>query len=860
MGTAFKLNGGLLFISTEAPGGVYNASQLKKIAQIAEQESVVIKATEDQRLGLFVPLSKVPKIASEMKSVGLGMRHYQDGLHQPVNCAGEFCPEKSQDAMAASIQLTKELSKAGALNSRLKIGINGCGTCCVPIHTLDISLVGEAKGYRIYLGGKNSLLPEMASFMAEGVPAEKVVGFVVQIVEHFKKFAQKGESLQDVMERCGSSDFIKILAPYSQDAHPSNEGEAASEETDPLSLTDPQLDHVEETAYTEPELGDFDHHASNHPGPAVELGDASHEDEGLDPSLDAMNGDSLGDEPDVEETLPDETVGELAHDEAFGGDSEHNLAGESLPEEHLPDEQSSGQPAAEESLLDDPLPEETLLEGALTEESLDEETLLAEDEDLSPALQDVSPEETLETLSEENLTEDPPQEEISMEPVEESDTEETLLAETPLEGDFDNTSISDGGEMPALNAANTVASHEPLDSGDLGGEELNDLDSLPVMQSENSDLSDKSAGGGISNQMVSHGVEQDSLGTSPEEEGDLGVMGEEEDLTDSEPLLAAESLDAATDESILDGEIAAAEADLRIEGEPEIASSPEMSEDDDSQGTPALEGEAIDDTLALDLADDSHAGLGGYDLATEESETALTGVPPVDPGQSLQSEAVSQKSDEELPGGLTSDVEEISGAQADEFEQKLVASIEEQEGLPELEDSNLRERQAVMHLVEASHLDSPENGLDATLSVPKDFSHLDVDHDGGSPGETLPSDSTNATIESSSRAPAAEQSSADQRIPAERISRPQGLGVRAPGLGGKDPSLELEGLDLEDAGKVVLTFNTGAKFLVDYRSLKVGKIQKLRFRGKLLSVSRDVNGVTVEVDGMSMTVPETEVA
>ena len=251
MGSPFNLRNGSMLLSTEAPGGVYNSTQLKKIAALAESNTAVIRATEDQRIALIVAADKVAQIAKELKSTGLGIRHYQDGMHQPVACVGELCPEHQQDALGAAMDITKVLADITS-DSPVKIGINGCATCCVPCHTYDVSVIGDTNGYRISLGGKNSQIPEMATFMAEGVPAAKLPGLIRKIVELYKEHAQSGERLQDVMERVGTSSFVAALAPYSQDAAASDpfgaigsvsldSGTEAESTTDELSLDDSDL-------------------------------------------------------------------------------------------------------------------------------------------------------------------------------------------------------------------------------------------------------------------------------------------------------------------------------------------------------------------------------------------------------------------------------------------------------------------------------------------------------------------------------------------------------------------------------------------------------------------------------------------
>ncbi|MEZ4742216.1 MAG: hypothetical protein R3B45_07200 [Bdellovibrionota bacterium] len=217
MGTAFKLKNGSILLSTEAPGGIYNSEQLKEIAALCDQELALVKVTEDQRLALFVSEDRAGEISQKLELSGLGIRNYRQGLHQPTSCVGELCPEHKQDAQGAAMSMTSEIGDI-QINNPLRIGINGCATCCVPCHTLDISIVGDDSGYRISIGGKNTQLPEMATFLAEGVPAEELSGLVRTIIELYRDNAEGEETLQDLLERKGTAEFVEALSPYSQDA------------------------------------------------------------------------------------------------------------------------------------------------------------------------------------------------------------------------------------------------------------------------------------------------------------------------------------------------------------------------------------------------------------------------------------------------------------------------------------------------------------------------------------------------------------------------------------------------------------------------------------------------------------------
>ena len=228
MGELFKLKNGTVLLSTEAPGGVYNSAQLKKIADLCSKELAVVKATEDQRLALFVKESEVDRVIEQLRGIGLGIRNYQQGLHQPISCLGELCEEHEQPALTTAMDVTKELA-AIVLQAPLKIGINGCARCCTPCHTLDISILGEPGGYRVSLGGKTSQFPELSSFFAEGVPPKELPRLLKKVVALFQKQAEPGETLHSVLDRCGVEEYIKALSPYSQDAAQRDDPFASSE-------------------------------------------------------------------------------------------------------------------------------------------------------------------------------------------------------------------------------------------------------------------------------------------------------------------------------------------------------------------------------------------------------------------------------------------------------------------------------------------------------------------------------------------------------------------------------------------------------------------------------------------------------
>lgn len=291
MSELFKLKNGTVLVSTEAPGGIYNSAQLKKIADLCSKELAIVKATEDQRLALFVKESELDHVVSELKATGLGFRNYQEGVHQPVSCLGELCESHEQPALTTAMDLTKLIAHIN-LSSSLKIGINGCARCCTPCHTLDISVVGESGGYRVSLGGKTSQFPELASFFAEAVPAKELPRLLASIVQLYKDKAEPGESLNEVLDRCGSDEFVTALAPYSQDA---------AHRDDPFAVQD------------EPESSDSEEAADD-----LSIDDLPSEETIPDASFEAEDEILMSDESEGEDSTLEEPSFDFSHDDDSG--------------------------------------------------------------------------------------------------------------------------------------------------------------------------------------------------------------------------------------------------------------------------------------------------------------------------------------------------------------------------------------------------------------------------------------------------------------------------------------------------------------------------------------------------------------
>lgn len=539
MGAAFKLRNGSLLVTTEAPGGIYNSDQLKKIAALADEDSAIIKVTEDQRLALFMSEDKAYEIIEELKTIGLGVRHYQDGLHQPTTCIGELCPDYQQDALGSALKITEEMSRLKTDNP-LKIGINGCAQCCVPCHTLDISIVGDEQGYRISMGGKNSQIPEMATFMAEGVPEAELPGLVHNIVQLYKDSAEDGESLQDVMDRVGVSRFAEVLAPYSQDAAGGDDlfGESSNFADESSQSEDTEAAPLEgmSDAETLPENGEGTEIADDARTQQVEGAELA---DGLENSEEVQIQEDVEtpgeDDSETLEEVEEEALAEIEEVDDFDQGIEDKLV-----EENNADEE------AIDKFIDEDL-DSDISEG--DELNIEEDV----EEDISTGQSDGLVE-----------VEDDDFSDIEEDGLQDLDEEETLVAAAKPSGqDPELQDLEALDDDDDLDFSDFDAENEELEIGDAELDQLSDtgLETAVAEESSSSDLEDEVL---IDDEMSEGLAAQSASEEASQSESDLSEISDE-DLSDFDEMDEEHELESADHMELPDEQHLADSSDVEIE-------------------------------------------------------------------------------------------------------------------------------------------------------------------------------------------------------------------------------------------------------------------------------------------------------
>ena len=235
----FELKNGNLFVLAEAAGGVYNGSQLRLICDVADDVSVFLKVTEDQRIGFMVPKEKLLELHAKLSKSGILLKHYRNhSILSPKACLGELCSKCEQDALGDAIEISPMLNeKFKESFQALNIGMNGCATACVASATDDIHVIGEKGGYRLFIGGRISDKPKLAEYVAEGIPRPKIGEAMSIMLDTYSQNKQENESLADVVARIGLNTFKESIqkAGFSnQNGEPAQVEESKSAEPEEL--------------------------------------------------------------------------------------------------------------------------------------------------------------------------------------------------------------------------------------------------------------------------------------------------------------------------------------------------------------------------------------------------------------------------------------------------------------------------------------------------------------------------------------------------------------------------------------------------------------------------------------------------
>ncbi|MEJ2698901.1 MAG: NAD(P)/FAD-dependent oxidoreductase [Desulfuromonadales bacterium] len=189
-------------VAPHIPGGIANASLLRKIADVAERyEAKSLKLTSAQRIAIIgLPEEKLDQIWDELgekpgAAIGLCVRSVKI-------CPGtDYCKRGQQDSVGVGLEMDRKYH-GKELPWKFKMGVSGCMNDCGEVCIKDVGLIGTPKGWNVMVGGNGGSQPRLSVKLLEHVPTDKEALAVVDAIVAW--FEEQGR-------RCRLGKFIEEM-------------------------------------------------------------------------------------------------------------------------------------------------------------------------------------------------------------------------------------------------------------------------------------------------------------------------------------------------------------------------------------------------------------------------------------------------------------------------------------------------------------------------------------------------------------------------------------------------------------------------------------------------------------------------
>ncbi|KMJ55047.1 nitrite reductase, partial [Bacillus sp. LL01] len=171
-------------------GGVTNAEQLRKIADVADKYSIpLLKVTGGQRIDMFgVEKEDLPKVWDD-----LGMRSgsaYAKALRTVKTCVGEqFCRFGTQDSIGLGIELEKKYEYINTPH-KVKMAVSACPRNCAESGIKDFGIVGVEGAWELYVGGNGGVDLRGGDLFCKVKTKEEIIDTISAFLQYYREHAR----------------------------------------------------------------------------------------------------------------------------------------------------------------------------------------------------------------------------------------------------------------------------------------------------------------------------------------------------------------------------------------------------------------------------------------------------------------------------------------------------------------------------------------------------------------------------------------------------------------------------------------------------------------------------------------------
>ncbi|WP_374335269.1 nitrite reductase large subunit NirB [Leeia sp.] len=199
---------GTFSVIPQMKGGVTNASELRRIADVADKYQIrMLKVTGGQRIDLLGVRKE--DLVSVWKDLGMPSGHaYGKSIRTVKTCVGsEFCRFGTQDSTRMGIELETMLANMWSPH-KVKLAVSGCPRNCAEAGIKDVGVIAVDSGWELYVGGNGGIKTEVAQFLCKVKTAEEVKEYTGAFLQLYREEAFYLDRTVHYLERVGL-DYIK---------------------------------------------------------------------------------------------------------------------------------------------------------------------------------------------------------------------------------------------------------------------------------------------------------------------------------------------------------------------------------------------------------------------------------------------------------------------------------------------------------------------------------------------------------------------------------------------------------------------------------------------------------------------------
>ncbi len=192
-------------------GGVTNASELRRIADVADKYDVpLMKITGGQRIDLFgVKKEDLPDVWKDL-DMPSGYA-YGKSLRTVKTCVGEnFCRFGTQDSIGMGVALEKKFERLQTPH-KFKMAVSACPRNCAESGIKDLGVVGVEGAWEIYVGGNGGTELRKADLLCKVKTSEEVLQVTAAYMQLYRETGRYLERTAPWVERYGLDNIKKEI-------------------------------------------------------------------------------------------------------------------------------------------------------------------------------------------------------------------------------------------------------------------------------------------------------------------------------------------------------------------------------------------------------------------------------------------------------------------------------------------------------------------------------------------------------------------------------------------------------------------------------------------------------------------------